>query len=134
MWKKENQIFCRSEELERAYNEGYMFFADGIFDKLIVEYLGYPAASFMGSHVSEFHKDLLRNIKHPILLTDSDSAGRKLFKRMQAANPNTIEFRMISEFDDIYDYLVDSPERALTFKNVFEESRREGFSISKELY
>lgn len=132
VWKKENHVFCERKDLIKAMEEDYIFITDGIFDKLILEYYGFNAMCLMGSHVSFFMGEILKFIKHPILVTDNDTAGRALLQKLKKKNSGVIEFQMQRD-NDIYDFLVRDAKNVEEFKQVFDKAKRTGFLFSQVL-
>lgn len=87
IFQKHNYLFYTEGTYEKAFNDGYVFIVDGIFDALSLENAGFNAFAKMDSSLSGQVVMLLRFIKRVIVLSDNDSAGYGLFEKMKKHLP-----------------------------------------------
>lgn len=129
VWSKERYMYVTGEEFRKAIEEGYIFIVDGLFDQLRLRSLGYNAVSLCGTMLTEWHKIYLGFVKHKIVLSDNDDAGRKLVKECKRHLTDVIEFKQGEEWD-IDDFLkdVNNEER---FKATFNFSKKNNFMIDQ---
>lgn len=129
VWDKKRYMFIERDELAKAIEDGYIFITDGIFDKIRLQTLGYNAVSLCGSSLTEWHELYLSPIEHKIVLPDNDQAGTSLSRWCQRRLDNCIEFKQGDEWDA--DDWLKTDEGKLIFNQLFEESKSEGFLLSK---
>lgn len=131
VYDKSRYFFIEPDELNRALHEKYICIVDGLFDKMTLQALGINAVSLCGSSLTYWHSKYLSLFEKIIVISDNDTAGRKLFTQCKYKHPNCIELQQPFT-KDVDDYLKDGQRVAKLIKE-FELMRREGFIASHKM-
>lgn len=101
--KKGDYLFCTPGTYKKAYRDGYLVIADGVFDTLSVAYHGYNTAAMLGSVISDQLAAQLRLIDRVVVLMDNDEAGLALYEKIAKTHPNAIYLKQgkTKDADDI---------------------------------
>lgn len=83
-FSKESHWFNIDSALEKSFSENALdefknsvVVVEGIFDALMLDYLGIPAIATMGSTVNSFKGELLNLFDHILCIPDNDGVGTK---------------------------------------------------------
>ena len=104
LFKREKFFLSDVDLLRSAYSKRVIFITDGVFDCVSLSYRGIPTIALLGSTVSQEVLYFLRWYKYIYVVSDNDSAGVSLFRRLKQAVPNTYRI-MQSETKDIEEFL-----------------------------
>lgn len=101
--RKGDYLFCTPGTYKKAYKDGYLVIADGVFDTLSVAFHGYNTAAMLGSIVTDQLAAQLRLIDRVIVLMDNDEAGLALYDKIAKTHPNAIYLKQgkTKDADDI---------------------------------
>lgn len=88
---KKRYIYITPDEYRKAYEEQYICITDGLFDQHSLTVHGINACSLCGSALTSYHKLYLKPIKHIVVIADNDEAGRKLYRSIKFAFPQSVE-------------------------------------------
>ena len=101
--RKGDYLFCTPGTYKKAYRDGYLIVADGVFDTLSVSFYGYNTAAMLGSIVTDQLSAQLRLIDRIIVLMDNDEAGLELYTKIAQRHPNAIYLKQgkTKDADDI---------------------------------
>lgn len=83
VFQKGRFLYFPQGNLIHAVQDEYLLLVDGIFDAISLCGYGYHAAALMGSNPTQEILMQLRFVKHVILVADNDSAGYRLFDKLQ---------------------------------------------------
>lgn len=73
---------------QRAFDDGYLFLTDGIFDTISLQLAGFNAAAMMGSSLTPEIMTMLKFIKRVLLVCDNDEAGYKVSEQLKKKHKN----------------------------------------------
>ncbi|KSV57901.1 toprim domain-containing protein [Acetivibrio ethanolgignens] len=82
VFTKGNFLYTPKEVYKKAFDDGYLFLTDGLFDAISLNYEGFNAAAMLGSAVTDAMIMQLRFVQRVIFVTDNDQAGMKVYRRL----------------------------------------------------
>jgi len=129
-FKKERHMLMSRDEFEKAVDCGYVCIVDGIFDKITLTSLGIPAVSILGSHLSKYHKYYLKYIKKWVVVSDNDSAGKKLFEYCKSVHTDTVQLKFVGAKD--IDELMRKTEKEVLWQAIG-EMKITGFRLNIDM-
>ena len=129
-FSKESHWFNINSALEKSFGEhaleefkGTCVIVEGIFDALMLDYLGIPAIATMGSNVNHFKGELLSIFNQVLCMPDNDKVGKKALTEWKVpynakflyVNPTTIKLgdisKSVKDVDDLVNYFDDDTVR-----------------------
>lgn len=132
-------LFCSPEEYKKAIKDGYIILTDGLMDKIAFTMLGYNAASFCGSAITDFHRLALSKIPVKIIARDMDKAGTHLLdnaRKLLTGKVRGLGQLQTNDFDDYFKGKVEGVEDSIyqvavlrieRFREEFDKWKRSGF-------
>lgn len=131
-FSKEANWFNIDSALEKSLGESSLpdfknscIVVEGIFDALMLDYLGLPAIATMGSNVSHFKGELLGIFDKVLCIPDNDKIGQKavfdwkvpLYSKFIYFKPKRVDlggnYKYVKDIDDIVNFYDEDTVRSL---------------------
>lgn len=125
-------LFIERDKYIKAYNEGYIFITDGLFDQIRLDALGYNIVSLCGSTLTPFQKLALSKIKNKVLIQDRDKAGEKLFKTLKEWDSTATRILVPQEYKDADNFLR-TEDNIRIFNEHYMKLKNSGYILSQNI-
>lgn len=115
LFKREKFFLSDTSLLKSSFDKRVIFITDGVFDCISLSYRGIPTIALLGSTISNEILYFLQWYNFVYVVSDNDSAGVSLYRRIKQAIPSTYRI-MQSKTKDIEELLRSDSDCAITNK------------------